>query len=122
MNLSVLVLYYHKQISNETTCFASSLSNKLGDVTIIQKGMIDVIAKGETVTRVTEEGSLRRCGGQGDVVAGVMGVMNLWSTRTVMDMPSGVVAATATSQIIRRAASRAFAKEQRGMTAMSIVA
>ena len=71
--------------------------------------MIDVIAKGETVTRVTEEGSLRRCGGQGDVVAGVMGVMNLWSTRTVMDMPSGVVAATATSQIIRRAASRASA-------------
>ena len=80
-----------------------------------------MIAKGDVITRVAEEGSLRRCGGQGDVVAGVMGVMNLWSTRTATSMPSGVVAATATSQIVRIAASRAFAMERRGMTAMSII-
>ena len=77
-----------------------------------------MIAKGDVVVKITEEGSLRRCGGQGDVVAGVMGVMNLWSSRRGL---SEVDAASATSTLVRRAANKAFVKEKRRMTAVSIV-
>lgn len=48
------------------------LSNKLGNPTIIKKGLIDVISNGEYSALVWNQSSLKRCGGQGDLLAGML--------------------------------------------------
>lgn len=98
------------------------LSSHMGGVAILQKGAVDRVAEGELIQSLTDNGAPRRCGGQGDVVAGVMGVMNLWSYRSSdLELPPGVVAGMATAKLVKEAASRAYAKEKRGMTALSLV-
>ena len=73
---------------------------------------------------VQEEGCLRRCGGQGDVVAGTLGLFHLWSWQAnqqqSLDCHPGLAAAVSTSKIIKEAARAAFNQEKRGMTALSI--
>lgn len=94
----------------------------MGGVAILQKGAVDRVAEGDVLGRVTEGGAPRRCGGQGDVVAGVMGVMNLWSQRASgLENPPCLVAGMATATLVKEAAQKAFEKEKRGMTAMSLV-
>ena len=94
----------------------------MGGVTILQKGEIDRIAEGSVLACVTDPGAPRRCGGLGDVVAGVMGVMNLWSDRaTGLEILPGVAAGVATATVVKKAAVIAFEKERRGMTALSLV-
>ena len=41
-------------------------------VTIVQKGHVDIITDGQVLLECSEKGSLRRCGGQGDVLSGAM--------------------------------------------------
>ena len=98
------------------------LSSHMGGVAILQKGAVDRVAEGELIQSLTDNGAPRRCGGQGDVVAGVMGVMNLWSHRSRdLELSPGVTAGMATAKVVKEAAARAYAKEKRGMTAMSLV-
>lgn len=60
-----------------------ALSIALGGVTVVKKGAVDVISAGSgVVLLVTEPGSMRRCGGQGDVLAGCLGVASYWSGMT----------------------------------------
>ncbi|KAL8515309.1 hypothetical protein ACS0TY_014144 [Phlomoides rotata] len=47
-----------------------SLAKGMGGVTILRKGGSDYISNGETVSAVSSFGSLRRCGGQGDILSG----------------------------------------------------
>jgi len=48
------------------------ICNKIGNVIIIRKGKIDYICDGsENFIECDEIGSNRRCGGQGDILAGV---------------------------------------------------
>ena len=69
-----------------------------------------------------EEACCRRCGGQGDVVAGVMGVMNLWSRRCgQLEATPGFAACMCTSTIVRRAAKLAFDDKKRAMSANDII-
>lgn len=42
-------------------------------------GADDMISFGGSVYVVKEEGSLRRCGGQGDVLAGALGLLSFWA-------------------------------------------
>ena len=58
-----------------------ALSAALGHVTILLKGGVDIVSNGEAgvVVRVTERGSPRRCGGQGDLLAGALGVAAHWA-------------------------------------------
>ena len=71
---------------------------------------------------VLEEACCRRCGGQGDVVAGVMGVMNLWSRRaTHLDTTPGFAACMCTSTIVRKAAKLAIEDKKRAMSANDII-
>ena len=94
----------------------------MGGVAILQKGEIDRVAEGDLLGRVTINGAPRRCGGQGDVVAGVMGVMNLWSHRARdSECPPCLTAGMATARLVKEAAEKAFEKKRRGMTAISLV-
>lgn len=64
---------------------AGEVSRVLGGVVVLEKGARDVVASvvaegdGEReVVEVDEEGGMRRCGGQGDVLSGCVGTMLAW--------------------------------------------
>ncbi len=58
-----------------------AMSELLGGSTILLKQQYDVVASrnSDVVVVVKEEGSARRCGGQGDVLAGSLGVAIHWA-------------------------------------------
>ncbi|KDO35375.1 YjeF [Saprolegnia parasitica CBS 223.65] len=56
----------------------SQLSQKLGHVAILRKGEVDMASDGVSTFTNTLDGSPRRCGGQGDVVAGTVGAFLAW--------------------------------------------
>jgi len=57
-----------------------ALSKSLGGVTVLRKGREDLICGGtEDVYVVAAQGSPRRCGGQGDILAGSLGTAIYWS-------------------------------------------
>ncbi|XP_046520408.1 ATP-dependent (S)-NAD(P)H-hydrate dehydratase isoform X2 [Equus quagga] len=55
------------------------LSQALGNVTVVRKGERDVISDGRQVLECSQEGSSRRCGGQGDLLSGSLGVLVHWA-------------------------------------------
>lgn len=58
------------------------LCEKFGGVTIVQKGEQDVISNGQITITCDEQGSPRRCGGQGDLTAGFLGALLFWADST----------------------------------------
>ncbi|XP_017911847.1 PREDICTED: ATP-dependent (S)-NAD(P)H-hydrate dehydratase isoform X2 [Capra hircus] len=71
------------------------LSQALGNVTVVQKGEQDVISDGEQVLVCSQEGSGRRCGGQGDLLSGSLGVLAHWAIRTGPQKTGGEAASEA---------------------------
>lgn len=57
----------------------SSLSKKLGGLTIIRKGDIELIVKGDDYLVNDMKGSNRRVGGQGDTLTGCLATFVVWS-------------------------------------------
>uniref|UniRef100_A0A3Q2QWA6 ATP-dependent (S)-NAD(P)H-hydrate dehydratase n=1 Tax=Fundulus heteroclitus TaxID=8078 RepID=A0A3Q2QWA6_FUNHE len=55
------------------------LSGAMGNLTLVLKGEQDLISDGNKVYSCSVEGSGRRCGGQGDLLSGSMGVMAHWA-------------------------------------------
>jgi len=70
------------------------LSRRLGGISIAAKGEIDIITNGEVVAKVYEVGSPRRCGGQGDILAGAIGTFNCWAymKKSVITIPASILA------------------------------
>ena len=76
------------------------------------KGKRDVIIGKNKSFVVGVEGGNKRCGGIGDIVAGVASVCSLW------DFEYGLPLA---SVIVREATRMAFAREGRGLTAPCVI-
>ena len=98
-----------------------TLSRLLGGAVVVRKGGVDCVASSATtaVLRCAEEGSLRRCGGQGDVLAGTISVFVAWSARAkTSDLAQAVHTACA---VCRRAAKAAFAVKKRSMVASDLI-
>eukprot|EP01134_Creolimax_fragrantissima_P004299 CFRG4299T1 len=66
----------------------ANLSGALGNVTVVCKGAVDMISDGISDTRCDEKGSLRRCGGQGDVLSGLIAVFTNWAHKARLESPS----------------------------------
>ncbi|XP_041359018.1 ATP-dependent (S)-NAD(P)H-hydrate dehydratase-like [Gigantopelta aegis] len=108
-----------------------SLCEKLGNVTICHKGQNDIISDGKNVLVCCEEGSLRRCGGQGDLLSGSMGIFTHWTHQldqqtTHNDLlkscgPS-LCAAYAACLLTRRCSKLAFQQHRRSMTTSDMIA
>ncbi|KAF9109480.1 hypothetical protein BGX27_007578 [Mortierella sp. AM989] len=62
--------------SNEPA--VQKLSNSFGGVIVIQKGSIDAISDGKTLYAVANEGGLKRSGGQGDILTGLLATSLAW--------------------------------------------
>lgn len=110
---------------------AMLLSERLGPgVVVLQKGECDIVALGPKVAVVAGGGSPRRCGGQGDILAGCVGVMSAWGaaattppTAMIDDLVQErlVAAAFGASLIVRAAAETAFASHRRATTTPEII-
>jgi len=91
------------------------LATTMGGVTILRKGAVDIITNGDQFCLISEPHSLRRCGGQGDILAGVIGLWLHWCCMypdsTQIAIP--ITAAYAGSYLTRQFAVDAFNKYKR---------
>lgn len=92
-------------------------------VTVMRKGSVDIISDGKETVLGQSEGSLKRCGGIGDLLTGTIATfLNwTWSNRTLSTSPS-VMAACAGSQFIRDCSHEAYKKHARSLLATDIIA
>ncbi|KAK2646930.1 hypothetical protein Ddye_022125 [Dipteronia dyeriana] len=102
-----------------------SLANRIGGVTILQKGKSDLISDGDTVKSVSIYGSPRRCGGQGDILSGSVAVFLSWARAkeksTISAMNPTVLGCIAASALLRKAASLAFENKKRSTLTSDII-
>jgi ATP-dependent NAD(P)H-hydrate dehydratase len=52
------------------------MSNRLNNVIICKKGIVDLVSDGRYAYVISVEGSLKRCGGQGDLLSGMLGTFS----------------------------------------------
>lgn len=100
---------------------AIRLARELGCF-VFQKGSIDIITDGKVVAINHRFGSNRRCGGQGDILAGSLGVFFGWIDifKPEIDHPQ-VLAGFAVSCLIRKANENGFKKKGRSLVAPDII-
>ncbi|RWS31144.1 ATP-dependent (S)-NAD(P)H-hydrate dehydratase-like protein [Leptotrombidium deliense] len=108
----------------------NSLCKTLGGITIIRKGREDIISDGNISVTCKEEGSARRCGGQGDLLSGFLGTFAYWSQKAFAraekelnaeKYSANVIAGLAACMLTRRCNRLAFAKLGRHMTTSDMI-
>lgn len=101
------------------------LANAFGNVTILHKGATDVATNGRLVVCCGGGGSPRRCGGQGDLLAGVLGVFFHWALshgdRGGAPAPPELLAAYGACRLTRECARLAYSQNGRSTTATDLV-
>ncbi|XP_024609784.1 ATP-dependent (S)-NAD(P)H-hydrate dehydratase isoform X1 [Neophocaena asiaeorientalis asiaeorientalis] len=101
------------------------LSQALGNVTVVQKGEQDVISDGGQALTCSRQGSGRRCGGQGDLLSGSLGVLAHWALLAGPEKTNGssplLVAAFGACALTRQCARQAFQKHGRATTATDMI-
>ncbi len=99
-------------------------------LTILRKGAVDIICDGEMFILLCEPASPRRCGGQGDVMAGMVGLWMGWSkayydgakrSQKSSFPPLGIISAYAGSYLVRNFAVSAFEKMKRSTLTTDII-
>jgi len=90
------------------------LAKTMGNVTILQKGKVDKMSDGSTVLECNEEGSPRRCGGQGDITSGSIGAFLSWAHayqhKDSLKCPPNLLACYAGCLMTRQTNRAAFGK------------
>nr|WCZ58283.1 ATP-dependent NAD(P)HX dehydratase [Paratrimastix eleionoma] len=96
------------------------LQRRLG-VTIILKGSVDRIIDEQGMVEVTSDGCPRRCGGQGDLLAGMTGVFVCWALKhSNLDRPL-LLASHCASLVTRMCSHLAFEENGRSMTSSDLL-
>lgn len=101
-----------------------SCARSLDGPTLFVKGRKDVITNGNVIVSCEEENSARRCGGQGDVLAGSISAFSCWthsSNKLPKSVPSTTLACFAASMLTRRCNKLAFSTCGRGMLASDMI-
>ena len=96
--------------------------------TILRKGVVDIISNGDEFILLSDPMMFRRCGGQGDILAGMTGLWLSWSVKYFKQKlkqqsdvnsnaahfgPLDIVSAYAGAYCLRQFACRAFEKKKR---------
>ena len=99
------------------------LARALGNLTVVHKGAHDVISDGKYTEDCHSGGSPRRCGGQGDILAGVLATFLTWAyaTHGRDDPGPAVLASWGACTLSRGCAAQAFSQEGRAATAQDIL-
>lgn len=96
----------------------------LENVIICKKGIVDLISDGNISYYVAVEGSLKRCGGQGDVLAGIVGTFTKFASN-LKDVESiserTIISVVCASIATRSSAYNAFIKKRIGLTTPDII-
>ncbi|CAM0135776.1 hypothetical protein VKS41_001792 [Umbelopsis sp. WA50703] len=110
---------------------AEKLSNAFGGVTIVQKGSRDLISNGKEVLICDAEGGLKRMGGQGDILSGVIATFLAWGKgyqdgvwkhdSSLEQKEISLLSAWAGCRIVRECAKRAFEKHGRAVLTSHLV-
>ncbi|RWS15148.1 ATP-dependent (S)-NAD(P)H-hydrate dehydratase-like protein [Dinothrombium tinctorium] len=109
----------------------SELCKTLGGITIVRKGREDTISDGNVTAICNEQGSPRRCGGQGDLLSGFLATFAHWShdafaaedkRNQVQKYTANVLAALGACMLTRRCNRLAFAKLGRSTTTTDMIA
>ncbi|GFR74070.1 ATP-dependent (S)-NAD(P)H-hydrate dehydratase [Elysia marginata] len=116
--------------SEEPVDSVKQLCRELGSVTIVHKGAHDIISDGDKVLMYFNPGSPRRCGGQGDLLSGTMGLFAAWAkfaqdespSESISTYPYGMQAAYLACALTRECARRAFQLNGRSMTTTDMIA
>ncbi|XP_050048787.1 ATP-dependent (S)-NAD(P)H-hydrate dehydratase [Dermacentor andersoni] len=109
---------------------ARQLARGLGNVTVLAKGSEDVVTDGRVSLYCREQGSPRRCGGQGDILSGAAATLMHWSHAA--DAPAGdgaagqlaaaPLAALGAAMLVRRCSRLAFQKMARSTLTSDMLA
>ena len=98
----------------------ATLAQTLNGITILRKGAIDIITNGNEFILISEPYALRRCGGQGDILAGMVGLWQHWccnvynkNGKNTNNINMTITAAYAASYLMRNFAVEAFNKYKR---------
>ncbi|XP_030642357.1 ATP-dependent (S)-NAD(P)H-hydrate dehydratase isoform X2 [Chanos chanos] len=104
---------------------AQQLSVAMGNLTVVLKGEEDIITDGTRVITCTHEGSGRRCGGQGDLLSGSLGVFAHWAYSSSPDASGGMnpslVAAYGATSLTRQCNRQAFLRHGRSTTTSDMI-
>ncbi|XP_020315770.1 ATP-dependent (S)-NAD(P)H-hydrate dehydratase-like isoform X4 [Oncorhynchus kisutch] len=104
---------------------AMELSVAMGNLTVVLKGEDDLITDGKKVILCRQEGSGCRCGGQGDLLSGSLGVLAHWAYTSSADMTKSVnpsvVAAFGACSLTRQCNRQAFHKHWRATTTTDMI-
>jgi ATP-dependent NAD(P)H-hydrate dehydratase len=98
------------------TSTPQEVARALGGVTLFAKGRSDIVTDGERTETFAFPASPRRVGGQGDILAGAIGLFTAWSPGDFFK------AAAAASELVKAAACAAYAKKKRGTITSDIIA
>jgi len=122
-----------------TSDVVEHVARNLNGPIIVRKGGEDIISDGQVTIVCSEKGSLRRAGGQGDVLSGMIAAFVAWSARSGENLTaeekgkafqpqdiSGIsplaLAAYGGCWTVRRASRRAFERHGRAMGAPDVIA
>jgi ATP-dependent NAD(P)H-hydrate dehydratase len=101
------------------------LAMTLGYVTILHKGATDVASNGRLVVCCAGGGSNRRCGGQGDLLAGSLAVLFPWALsfgdRGDAPAPPELLSAYGACRLTRECSRLAFSQNGRSTTTSDMV-
>ncbi|XP_041857516.1 ATP-dependent (S)-NAD(P)H-hydrate dehydratase isoform X2 [Melanotaenia boesemani] len=102
------------------------LSGVMGNITLVLKGERDLISDGSKVYSCSVEGSGRRCGGQGDLLSGSMGVLAHWAHAAsamgvIRSVNPSVVAAFGACSLTRQCNNQAFQRHGRSTTTSDMI-
>lgn len=108
---------------NEVQALVKKLSNKI-KIPILLKGPTDFIvepSKNFMMTTDCQLGSTRRCGGQGDILAGITAVFMNWLNHNYYTEEDTVWAAFFASSILKHCNSLAYEKKKNGFVCSDMI-
>jgi len=106
---------------------ASDLASALGGVIIVRKGAVDTVSNGEFSVDNSCVGSSRRCGGQGDVLAGALATFLSWAHSSLHEATFAsqaerqIAACVGSCCLVKGAARAAYVKNGRSTTTVEII-
>lgn len=95
------------------------MSRRFNNAIVLKKGIVDILSNGESCYYVATESSLKRCGGQGDILAGIIGTFASFSSNLEMGLEGQLIddrekllLSTLAASIVNRKASFLAFKER----------
>nr|XP_046259223.1 ATP-dependent (S)-NAD(P)H-hydrate dehydratase isoform X2 [Scatophagus argus] len=119
-------LHHEPMDSSDHQRNVMQLSVAMGNLTLVLKGEQDLITDGSKAISCSIEGSGRRCGGQGDLLSGSLGVLAHWAHAAsaagmFRSVNPSVVAAFGACSLTRQCNSQAFQQHGRSTTTSDMI-